>query len=358
MSSSLRRLQEFLRQHVYPREAVGIIIAVCSSITFVLVVFFLYDTRITAELQWSRQEWLATNCSILHTGIEYVGDCEDRKVQKEVDMESKNEGYDIKISSCPVAGCDAQEVQREEAEKTSELQKLDAKRRQGRRLFRSDNSVFGILCRDVFAPWAHVRPVHSEWDVLEEANGINGSEVLGCGYRTGLAKHSAVESLAEALQLLEDITAPSGDTIEITTCWLLNVDSGSVERMARWTAGMFGVSWRLCAHGWAIALQDPQEWPESDPTWAMIRNMIRMSFLIAACGFASIAGALTYWSSQLWYSDIRNWEDLWPSSGGVTVQQYDSESARLRELRERWSVFKAGMMAQYHLVSVDESAST
>lgn len=328
-------LTHWTKQHLYPREAAGISIAACLAIAFVLCVFFIFDTRITATQEWSQEPWIAANCTMLASGIEYIGDCSDQKVQNEVKDYEEAGHVNVTLSKCPVDTCPG-------TKETS------------RRLASAQNTVYGILCRDLYVPWAHVQPVITEVLKFEAEH---PERIMGCSFRTGLARHSTLPTLAEAMDLKNEITAPSGEQINVTTCWLLNIDSDRVQNMARWTAGSFGVSWRQCAQRrWAVSLQDPVQWPEANEVWVMFRHCVRASLLISAVFCAVLSVSMSLWKAHCWYTGIRHWDDLLP--GDATTPRFPSESARVRELQERWAIFRASMIAEYHIVSVDEKTDS
>lgn len=289
---SCAALSDYLR----PREAGLLALGLLSALALLLAALSFFDSDQYDDLRhWAQRPWVADKCAVLKTGISYVGDCKGTEWSS---LRPQHRPPAFNYSECPAAA---------EHERCREIasRALHTGRRLGAR------TQPNLLCRDIFLPWASVR--------------LFGRQ--HCAYRTGLAEGSRVFAWDEALRSRKALeAAPS------LTCWLLKVE-----------AEPSGREGPACS---VLALQAPSSWPEVDGSFVEHQRAIRSALLCGAFLAATAAAAVAVAHRWCFQADIQRWADP-VEQDSLSMTAREVESARLRDVRDRWNLFRASILAEY-----------
>lgn len=300
-------IADLIHAYLPPREAALQGVALCITVAVLLAVFSLFDADDFDDLHhWAQREWMLDNCTVVKAGIEYVGDCRGKAW---FSMRPQHAPPSFNYSECTV----------DTSEGCAGLPDfvVDMGRRLGSR------SMPDFLCRDSFLPWAVVM--------------VRGGYT--CSYRSGLARGSKILVWDDARHYDRQLAAGSE-----RQCWLLRMSrpeaaepESSSDRSARLPCDV-------------VALEDPNTWPDVKRSWVQKQRWIRTLLLFAALGSTVSACAIAL--LHLWLSrvEVQGWDQLNQRETTLAPMPED-ESERVHGVRDRWNVFRAGMLAEYQLVN-------
>lgn len=225
-------LRQWLLDGTLPMRVAWAAAVTFSCLILGLKLFFFSDAHLHAVQRWAARPWVAANCSVLASGVSYVGDCEVGR------REPAHAYADCRpaVHSC-----------RGPARAAGSARRLGSLHVGEGRSFgqdgphRADGAADGS-CLDAFLPWALLAPHDA------------GPE--RCGYARGLASESRVRTWAEA----QSAFGGAGASVP---CWLLDAAGCS-----------------------AVALEAPSAWPEAAPMGAWQRwarpalALLALAFLV------------------------------------------------------------------------------
>lgn len=292
-------LRQWLLDGSLPKRVAWAAAVTISCLILALKLFLFSDSHLHAVQRWAARPWAAANCSVLASGISYLGDCE---------VGRREPAHDY--ADCRPAALDGcQGAVRANSGITRRLGSMHLG--EGRSFtqegpHRSDGVADG-KCIDAFLPWA-----------LLTAGG--GAE--RCGYLKGLPRESRVWTWREASLELELIAGTS------VPCWLLDITTPDGGHDCR-----------------AVALMAPSTWPERAPMKAW-REWARpaLTFLALAFLAAGVAAAISH-----------GWCRVAVLGTCVAQQRSEEGGGTARDVRKSLG-FRAGVAAEYRRVPVAAEA--